>query len=139
MSSKNRPVTFSAEVDYSTLKMTIEIETYREYFIYSLQLSNHLVALLQQNSGISDELINDSLGRLLLVDNGGNLAHQVGTGIVQSVIIDIIGQVLHIVLDGDDTLSGELLNLIVAVLLPVDDVRVLANTEGTTLYPLLAA
>lgn len=139
MSSKIQPVTFSAEVDYSTLKMTIEIETYREYFIYSLQLSNHLVALLQQNSGISDELINDSLGRLLLVDNGGNLAHQVGTGIVQSVIIDIIGQVLHIVLDGDDTLSGELLNLIVAVLLPVDDVRVLANTEGTTLYPLLAA
>lgn len=119
--------------------MTIEIETYREYFIYSLQLSNHLVALLQQNSGISDKLINDSLGRLLLVDNGGNLAHQVGTGIVQSVIIDIIGQVLHIVLDGDDTLSGELLNLIVAVLLPVDDVRILANTEGTTLYPLLAA
>lgn len=106
--------------------------------IIYLQLSNHLVALLEQNSGIPDELINDSLGRLLLVDNGGNLAHQVGTGIVQSVVIDIIGQVLHIVLHGDDTLGGELLDLIVTVFLPVDDVRVLANTEGTTLYRLLA-
>lgn len=116
--------------------MTIETETYRG--IVYLQLSNHLVALLEQDSGISNELINDSLGRLLLVDNGGNLAHQEGAGIVQSFIVDIIGQVLHIVLDGNNTLGGELLNLLVAVLLPVNDVGVLADTEGTTLYRLLA-
>jgi hypothetical protein len=42
------------------------------------------------------------------------------------------------VLDGDDTLGGELLDLLVTVLLPVEDVRVLANTEGTALYRLLA-
>lgn len=115
--------------------MTIEIENIGNNY---LQLSNHLVALLEQDSGIADELVNDSLGRLLLVDNGGNLAHQPRTGIVQSLVIDIIGQVLHIVLDRDDTLGGELLDLIVTVLLPVDDVRVLANTEGTSLYRLLA-
>jgi hypothetical protein len=104
--------------------------------ILYLKLSNHLVALLEKLSGISHELINDSLSRLLLVDNGGNLAHQEGTGVVQSVIIDIVGKVLHVVLDGDDTLGGELLDLLGAVLLPVNDVRVLANTEGTTLYSL---
>jgi hypothetical protein len=42
------------------------------------------------------------------------------------------------VLDGDDTLGGELLDLLVAVLLPVEDIRVLANAEGTTLLYRLA-
>jgi hypothetical protein len=37
------------------------------------------------------------------------------------------------VLDGDDSLGGKLLDLLVAVLLPVEDVSVLANTERTTL------
>jgi len=98
-----------------------------------LQLSNHLVALLKESSGISDELIHNGLGGLLLVNNSSNLAHQEGTSVVESVIINVIGQVLHIVLDGDNTLRGKLLDLLVTVLLPVEDVRVLANTEGTTL------
>jgi hypothetical protein len=38
------------------------------------------------------------------------------------------------VLDGDDTLGGKFLDLLVAVLLPVEDIRILANTEGTSLY-----
>jgi hypothetical protein len=37
------------------------------------------------------------------------------------------------VLDGNNTFGSELLDLLVTVLLPVEDVRVLANTEGTTL------
>jgi hypothetical protein len=39
---------------------------------------------------------------LTSVDNGGNLAHQEGAGVVQSIIVDVIGQVLHIVLDVGD-------------------------------------
>jgi hypothetical protein len=37
------------------------------------------------------------------------------------------------VLDGDNSLGGKLLNLLMAVLLPVEDVSVLANTKRTTL------
>jgi hypothetical protein len=88
---------------------------------------------LEQSSGIRDEFIDDGLGGLLLVDNGSNLAHQVRAGVVKCVVVDVIGQVLHVVLDGNNTLGSELLDLLVTVLLPVEDVRVLANTEGTTL------
>lgn len=41
-------------------------------------------------------------------------------------------------LNRDDALGGELLDLLGAVLLPVDNVRVLADTEGTALYDVLA-
>lgn len=39
-------------------------------------------------------------------------------------------------LDRDDTLGGEFLDLLGAVVLPVLDVGVLADTEGTTLIPI---
>lgn len=100
----------------------------------SLQLSKHLVALLHHRTGLRDHLVNNSLGGLLLLDDSSNLAHQEGTSIVESVIIDVVGQVLHIVLNRDDTLPGELLNLLSAVLLPVLDVRVVADSERTALF-----
>lgn len=99
-----------------------------------LQLGEHLVALLKQSSSVSDELINDSLGGLLLVNDGGDLAHQERTGVVKSFVVHIVGQVLKIVLDGNDTLGSKLLDLLGTVLLPVHDVGVLANTQGTALY-----
>lgn len=43
--------------------------------ILVLQLSNHLVTLLDPGNSIVDKLINDSFGGLLLVDNCGTLAH----------------------------------------------------------------
>ena len=98
-----------------------------------LQLGNHLVALLQQCSGVIDKLVNNSLGGLLFIDNSGNLTHQIRTGVVESVIINIIGQVLEVVLHRDNTLGSELLDLLGTVLLPVQDVGVLADTQGTTL------
>lgn len=98
-----------------------------------LQLSEHLVALGEKNSSIVDKLVDDGLGRLLLVDDGSDLAHQEGTGVVEGLVINIVGKVLEIVLDGDDTLGGELLDLVLAVLLPVGDVGVVADTEGTAL------
>ena len=98
-----------------------------------LQLSNHLVALLQQSSSISDELVHDSLGRLLLVDNSRHFAHEEWASVVEGFIINVIGQVLEVVLNGNDTLGSELLDLISAVLLPVKNVRVLADAEGTAL------
>lgn len=91
------------------------------------------MALLQQISGIVNKLINNSLGRLLLIDDGSDLAHQEGTGVVQGLVVNVIRQVLHVVLDRDDTLGGQLLDLLLAVLFPVGDVGILANTKGTTL------
>lgn len=40
-----------------------------------LQLGNHLVTLLQKSSSIRNELINNSLGGLLLVHNSSDLTH----------------------------------------------------------------
>ena len=91
------------------------------------------MALGEKNSGIVNKLVDDGLGGLLLVDDGRNLAHQEGTGVVEGLVIDIVGKVLKVVLDRDDTLGGELLDLVLAVLLPVGDVGVVADTEGTAL------
>lgn len=98
-----------------------------------LKLGNQLVALLDPSNGIVDQLVDDGLGGLLLVDHGGGLAHQVGTGVVNVLVINVIGQVLHVVLNGDDTLGSELLDLVGAVLFPVLDVGVVADTERTAL------
>jgi len=98
-----------------------------------LQLRNHLVALRQEDSSVINQFVDDGLGRLLLVDHGGGLTHQVRTGVVNGVIVNIIRQVLEVVLDRDDTLGGEFLDLLGAVLLPVLDVGVLADTKWTTL------
>lgn len=109
-----------------------QVETRTKRGDHYLQLGNHLVTLLQESSSIRNELINNSLGGLLLVHNSSDLTHQEGTGIVQGVIINIIGQVLKVVLDGDDTLGSKLLNLLGAVLLPVQNVRVLTDAQGAT-------
>lgn len=45
------------------------------YYTRSLQLSEHLVALLHEDGSLIDQLVNDSLGRLLLVDHSGCLTH----------------------------------------------------------------
>lgn len=91
------------------------------------------MALVNVISGILDELVDDSLGGLLLIDDGGSLAHQVGTSVVDCLVVYVIGQVLEVVLDGDNALGGELLDILGAVLLPVLDVFVFADTERTAL------
>lgn len=101
-----------------------------------LQLSKHLVALSQEDSSVVNQLVDDGLGRLLVVNDSGSLTHQVRTGVVNSVVVNIIRQVLEVVLDRDDTLGGEFLDLLGAVVLPVLDVGVLADAEGTTLFPI---
>ena len=92
------------------------------------------MALVDVISGIVDQLVDDGLGGLLLIDDGGSLAHQVGASVVDCVVVDVIGQVLEVVLNGDNTLSGKLLDILGTVILPVLDVGVLADTEGTTLF-----
>lgn len=100
---------------------------------HSLQLSNHLVALRHLNSGIVDQLINNCLSGLLLVDHSSGLTHQVRTGVVNRVVVNIIRQVFKVVLDRNDTLGGQLLDILGTVFFPVLNVGVLADTERTTL------
>lgn len=95
----------------------------------SLKLRDKLAVPLHDSTGIGDELVHDGLGGLLLVNDSGDLAHQERTGVVEGIIIDVIREVLHIVLDGDDTLGGELLDFLGAVLLPVLNVGVVADAE----------
>lgn len=97
-----------------------------------LQLRDQLVAGLQPFNSITDQLINNSLGRLLLVNDSGSLAHQEWTGIVHSLIIDVITELLEVVLDWDHTLGGQVLDLLLSVLLPVADVLVLADAHWAT-------
>ncbi len=97
-----------------------------------LQFGNHLVTFLEESSSIRNELIDNGFGRLLLVHDSSNLTHQEGTSIVQDRVINVIGQVLKVVLDGNDTLGSELLDLILAVLLPVNNVVVLADAQRAT-------
>lgn len=99
----------------------------------NLQLGNHAVALVQDLSSIVDQLVNNGLGRLLVVDHSSGLTHQVRTSVVNVVVVNVVGHVLEVVLNGDNTLGSELLNLLCAVLLPVLDIFVLADTKGTTL------
>ena len=91
------------------------------------------MALLHHRTGLRDHLINNNLGGLLLIDDSSDLAHQEWTSVVESVIIDVVGKVLHIVLNGDNAFSSELLNLLGAVLFPVLDIGVVADTERTAL------
>ena len=70
------------------------------------------MALLHQSCSVSDELIHNGLGGLLFIDNSGHLAHQEGTGVVHHIVINIIGQVLKVVLDGDDALGGEVFDFL---------------------------
>lgn len=104
-----------------------------------LQLSKHLVALGQKNGCIVNELINDCLGALLLVDHSSDLAHQIWAGILKVLVINVIGDVLHVVFNRDDTLGSKLLDLLGAVVLPVEDVLVLTHTQGTTLGKLASS
>lgn len=55
-----------------------------------LQLSKHLVALSQEDSSVVNQLVDDGLGRLLVVNDSGSLTHQVRTGVVNSVVVNII-------------------------------------------------
>jgi len=93
------------------------------------------VRRLQLHNGLGDNLIDDGLCRLLLIHNGSNLAHQPRTNIVHRLIVKLVGllELLDIVLGGDDALGGQRLDLLAAVLLPVGDVWVVADTEWATL------
>ena len=91
------------------------------------------MALVQELRSLVDQLVNNGLGRLLLVDHSSGLTHQVRTSVVNVVIVNVVGHVLKVVLNGDNTLASELLDFLGAVLLPVLDVFVLADTEGTAL------
>lgn len=90
---------------------------------------NQGVSSLDPLDGIADQLVNDGPGGLLLVDDGAGLAHQEWSGILHHLIGNIVTEGLEVVLDWDDALAGKLLDLLLAVLLPVSDVLVVADTE----------
>lgn len=115
-----------------------------------LQLGNHLVALLEPCDGVVDKLVDNSLGGLLLVADSSGLAHEEGAELVQRIVdIDLgrvvvaaaaatltvtarVHQLLKIGLVRDNTLCGELLDLLLTLRLPVLNVWVLAYTQGAT-------
>lgn len=113
-------------------------------FSFFLQLGNHLVALLHPLDGIVDELVDDGLGGLLLVDDGGALAHEEGAELLKRVVLIIllrsvvgivvggVHDLVEVGLIGDGALGGELLHLLGAVHLPVVDVVVVTDTHGAT-------
>lgn len=102
-------------------------------------LAQELGTLSELLNSFADHLVNDDLGGLLLIDDSGDLAHEEGAGVVHGVVIKLVLLVepLNVVLDGDDTLAGELPDLILALSLPVGDVSVVADTERATLINML--
>lgn len=90
------------------------------------------ISRLEPLNGIANKLVDNSPSRLLLVDNSSGLAHQEGSGVIHSLVIKVVTHLLEIVLDGDYTLAGELLDLVLPVLLPVGDVGVSPHAERTT-------
>lgn len=110
-----------------------------------LQLRDHLVSLLHPRHCVVDELVYYSLGRLLLVDNGGTLAHEEWPELVKRVVaiiialsgivvaaggtIGLVHDLVEVGLVGDCALGGELLHLGLAVDLPVVDVGVVAHAQ----------
>lgn len=104
----------------------------------SLQLGNHLVASLQPRNSVVHELVHNSLCGLLLVYNSGALAHEVRSILVHHIFIIIVvviaralGKLVEIGLVRDDTLGNKLLDLGLAVGLPIVDVVVVAHAHGT--------
>lgn len=111
-----------------------------------MSTNDELVALLQLGNSIVDELIDNSLGGLLDVDNGSSLAHQEGAELLQRIVVVVVVGLLdgldngglvaavedlvEIGLVGDGALCGELLHLLLAVGLPVVDVGVVAHAHG---------
>lgn len=96
---------------------------------------------------IVDELVHDGLGGLLLVDDGGALAHEVRAVLLEGVLVVILllaaggdrgllivgaHELVQVGLVGDDALGGEVLDLLGAVDLPVVDVVVVTDAHGAT-------
>jgi hypothetical protein len=87
---------------------------------------------------VTDHVVNNLLGWQLVVGHGSGLAHEEWSGIVEGIVINIITHRLHVVLNWNLASSGELLDLLSAVLLPVGNVWVVADTERTSLQVKLA-
>ena len=68
-----------------------------------------------------------------MMENRGDLAHEEWTGIVQGLVVDVVGKVLQVVLDGDYALGGQFFDLLVSVVFPVLDVWVVAHTQRAAL------
>lgn len=102
----------------------------------NLQLRNHLAALLHPRHGIVHKLVDDGLGRLLLIHDGGALAHEEGAELLEGVVVLVllaalrVHDLVEVGLVGDGALGGELLHLGGAVDLPVVDVVVVPHAHG---------
>lgn len=70
----------------------------------------------------------------MLVDDGGALAHEEGTELVENVVIVAVAALLHDLIEvglvGNGALGGELLHLGLAVDLPVVNVLVVTDAHG---------
>lgn len=93
---------------------------------------NVAITCLQPLHCLTHHLINYLLRRLLLIHNRSNLAHQEGSRIIQRIVIDVIPQPLHIILNGDLAPRREFLDFLGAIVFPVVDVWVLAHSERTS-------
>ena len=107
-------------------------------YMYNLQLAPpvlptdyHRPTFSQPPHRIRDHLVHNILCALLLINNRSSLTHQEGPRVIHRVVINLITQCLEIMLDGNGALGREFLDLRGAVLLPVLDVGVHADAEGT--------
>jgi hypothetical protein len=110
-----------------------------------LQLCNQLVALLDPRNSITNQLVNNSLGALLLIHNSRCLAHQERSCVIHGLVINVVTckelvdfpiirvvlltQSLKVVLDRNNSLACKLLNLSSTVLFPVGNISVVSYTE----------
>ena len=92
---------------------------------------NQPVGVLQRLDSIADELIHNFPGSLLLVANSSDLAHQEWSCVIHGLVIKVITQLLQVMLHRQNALASQLLDLSCSVLLPVLNVWVLADTEGS--------
>jgi len=79
-----------------------------------------------------NHVVNNGLGRQLVVHNGGNLAHEERAGVVEGIVINVVAKRFHVVLDGDLAFAGEFADLLRSVRLPIRDVRVVADAKWAT-------
>lgn len=107
----------------------------QKYTILYLQLAlavDRINVRLERAHSSIYHLIDNRLGGFLLIDNCRGLAHEERSCVVHSIIIDIITQALHVPFNGDVSLGGEIFDLLLPVLLPILDVRIVPYSKRAT-------
>ena len=98
---------------------------------------DHSTSLSHPFYSSGDHLIDDLLRRLSLIDDGSCFAHQERPRIIHRIIVDVVSQSLKVMFDRDGAFRCKILDFSCAILFPVFDVRIIADTERSALKSLL--